>query len=51
MKEEPSADAKCKDKFLVQSVAVTREMEFNNVTAIVGFLAASSSASTSANSQ
>ncbi|KAJ5191051.1 uncharacterized protein N7498_010036 [Penicillium cinerascens] len=34
MKEEPSADAKCKDKFLVQSVAVTREMESNNVTSI-----------------
>lgn len=35
MKEEPAADAKCKDKFLVQSVAVGRDMEFSNVTAIV----------------
>ncbi|KAJ5673918.1 PapD-like protein [Penicillium macrosclerotiorum] len=34
MKEEPAADAKCKDKFLVQSVAVTRDMEFANVTSI-----------------
>ncbi|KAJ5653365.1 hypothetical protein N7490_000368 [Penicillium lividum] len=30
MKEEPASDAKCKDKFLVQSVAVTRDMEFAN---------------------
>lgn len=35
MKEEPALDAKCKDKFLVQSVAVTRDMEFANVTSIV----------------
>ena len=35
MKEEPAADAKCKDKFLVQSVAVTKDMEFANVTSIV----------------
>jgi hypothetical protein len=37
MKEEPAADAKCKDKFLVQSVAVTKDMEFANVTSIVRF--------------
>ena len=35
MKEEPATDAKCKDKFLVQSVAVTKDMEFANVTSIV----------------
>jgi hypothetical protein len=35
MKEEPAPDAKCKDKFLVQTVAVTRDMEFANVTSIV----------------
>lgn len=35
MKEEPADDAKCKDKFLVQTVAVTRDMEFANVTSIV----------------
>ena len=35
MKEEPAPDAKCKDKFLVQSVSVSREMEFANVTSIV----------------
>ncbi|KAF9887886.1 phosphatidylinositol-binding protein scs2 [Aspergillus nanangensis] len=34
MKEEPADDAKCKDKFLVQTVSVTREMEFANVTSI-----------------
>ncbi|KAB8239841.1 phosphatidylinositol-binding protein scs2 [Aspergillus alliaceus] len=34
MKEEPTPDAKCKDKFLVQTVAVTRDMEFANVTSI-----------------
>ncbi|KAL5363641.1 PapD-like protein [Aspergillus floccosus] len=34
MKEEPAPDAKCKDKFLVQTVAVTRDMEFANVTSI-----------------
>ncbi|KAA8649145.1 putative integral ER membrane protein Scs2 [Aspergillus tanneri] len=34
MKEEPAVDAKCKDKFLVQTVAVTGEMEFANVTSI-----------------
>lgn len=35
MKEEPPLDAKCKDKFLVQTVAVTGDMEFANVTSIV----------------
>ncbi|KAL2223404.1 MSP domain protein [Thermoascus aurantiacus ATCC 26904] len=34
MKEEPPLDAKCKDKFLVQSVAITGDMEFQNVTSI-----------------
>ncbi|PWY86223.1 MSP domain protein [Aspergillus heteromorphus CBS 117.55] len=34
MKEEPTLDAKCKDKFLVQTVSVTRDMEFANVTSI-----------------
>ena len=35
MKDEPAPDAKCKDKFLVQSVAVTGDLEFSNVTSIV----------------
>ena len=35
MKDEPAEDAKCKDKFLVQTVSVTRDMEFANVTSIV----------------
>ncbi|GFF65187.1 hypothetical protein CNMCM6936_001564 [Aspergillus lentulus] len=34
MKEEPAPDAKCKDKFLVQTVAVTGDMEFSNVSSI-----------------
>lgn len=35
MKDEPAEDAKCKDKFLVQTVSVSRDMEFANVTSIV----------------
>lgn len=35
MKDEPAPDAKCKDKFLVQTVAVTKDMEFANVSSIV----------------
>lgn len=35
MKQEPPLDAKCRDKFLVQSVAVTPDKEFENVSAIV----------------
>lgn len=31
MKEDPPPDAKCRDKFLVQSVQITAEKEFNNV--------------------
>lgn len=39
MKEEPAADQKCKDKFLVQSVAVVGgDMEHSNVTSIVRYL-------------
>jgi len=34
MKVEPPADAKCRDKFLVQSVAVTADKEFTNIAAI-----------------
>src|SRR4051794_38069958 len=35
MKEDPPPDAKCRDKFLVQSVAVTADKEFSNVPSIV----------------
>ncbi|KAK4162656.1 vesicle-associated protein 2-2 [Cladorrhinum sp. PSN259] len=31
MKQEPPADARCKDKFLVQAVTITGDQEFNNV--------------------
>lgn len=39
MKVEPPLDAKCRDKFLVQSVAVTADKEFTNIAAIVSILA------------
>lgn len=35
MKEEPPLDTKCKDKFLVQAVAITGDMEYSNITSIV----------------
>jgi len=35
MKQEPPLDAKCKDKFLVQSVAITADKEFANTGSIV----------------
>ncbi|KAH6674641.1 putative vesicle-associated membrane protein-associated protein C16G5.05c [Halenospora varia] len=35
MKQEPPLEAKCRDKFLVQSVAVTADKEFTNPGAIV----------------
>jgi len=34
MKQEPPLEAKCRDKFLVQSVAVTADKEFTNIAAI-----------------
>ncbi|KAK4985142.1 phosphatidylinositol-binding protein scs2 [Elasticomyces elasticus] len=34
MKEDPPPDARCRDKFLVQSVAVTADREFSNPAAI-----------------
>ncbi|KAF2117842.1 PapD-like protein [Lophiotrema nucula] len=34
MKEDPPPDAKCRDKFLVQSVAVSADKEFTNVASI-----------------
>lgn len=36
MKQEPPLDAKCRDKFLVQSVTITGDKEFTNVSQIVG---------------
>lgn len=35
MKSEPALDARCRDKFLVQSVAITGDKEFTNVQQIV----------------
>ncbi|EON68855.1 hypothetical protein W97_08113 [Coniosporium apollinis CBS 100218] len=34
MKEDPPMDARCRDKFLVQSVAVTADKDFSNVASI-----------------
>ncbi|KAL1977946.1 hypothetical protein VTN31DRAFT_805 [Thermomyces dupontii] len=34
MKEDPPLDAKCKDKFLVQSVAITGDYEYSNIASI-----------------
>lgn len=34
MKQEPPMDAKCRDKFLVQSVSITGDQEFANLAAI-----------------
>lgn len=36
MKQEPPSDARCRDKFLVQSVTITGDKEFTNVAQIVG---------------
>jgi hypothetical protein len=36
MKQEPPLDQRCRDKFLVQSVAITSDKEFTNVSQIVG---------------
>ena len=38
MKEDPPLDARCRDKFLVQSVLVTADKEFTNVASLVRFI-------------
>ena len=35
MREDPPPDARCRDKFLVQSIAITPERDLGTVTAIV----------------
>lgn len=35
MKQDPAPDVKCRDKFLVQSVPISSELEFSNVQTIV----------------
>lgn len=35
MRQPPAPDAKCRDKFLVQSVIITPDKEFTNVQNIV----------------
>lgn len=39
MKQEPPLDAKCRDKFLVQSVPLTADKEFANIGSIVSLRA------------
>lgn len=38
MREDPPPDARCRDKFLVQAVAISPEREVGNITAIVSLL-------------
>lgn len=35
MREDPPPDARCRDKFLVQSIAITPERDLGSITAIV----------------
>ena len=35
MREDPPPDARCRDKFLVQSVAITPDRDLGSITAIV----------------
>ena len=35
MKDDPPPEAKCRDKFLVQTVAITADREFSTVAEIV----------------
>ena len=35
MKEDPPLDARCRDKFLVQSVAIGASQDSSNITAVV----------------
>ena len=37
MREDPPLDARCRDKFLVQSVAINADQDIGNVANIVGF--------------
>jgi hypothetical protein len=40
MKDDPPLEAKCRDKFLVQTVAITADREFSTVAEIVRLVAA-----------
>ena len=42
MREDPPLDARCRDKFLVQSVAINADQDVGNVTNIVGSSTSSS---------
>jgi len=35
MKEDPPVDAKCRDKFLVQSIAISADNEYSNIQQVV----------------
>lgn len=38
MKQEPPPDAKCRDKFLVQSAPITGDKEFSSIPSVVCLL-------------
>ena len=38
MREDPPLDARCRDKFLVQSIAITPEKDSSNIATVVGHL-------------
>ena len=42
MREDPPLDARCRDKFLVQSVAINADQDVGNVANIVGSSVSSS---------
>ena len=37
MKEDPPPDARCRDKFLVQSVAIGADQDVHNIGAVVSY--------------
>jgi len=38
MREDPPLDARCRDKFLVQSIAITPDKDSSNIATVVGHL-------------
>ena len=44
MREDPPPDARCRDKFLVQSTAISPEHEHENVAVVVSNLSAGDNA-------
>lgn len=40
MKTDPAPDAKCRDKFLVQSAPITSDKEFASIATVVSYILA-----------